>query len=113
MLFMVIEQFRDGDPLAVRTRFRERGRMLPDGVTYHASWIDPSRARCFQVMEAADVDALQPWLDAWNDLVEFEVIPVLPSADFWAKLESVTTLVSSNASTFPTGSARRPGEPAP
>jgi hypothetical protein len=88
MLFMVIEQFRDGDPLPVRTRFRERGRMLPDGVTYHASWIDPPRARCFQVMEADDVGALQPWLDAWNDIVQFEVIPVLPSADYWANLDS-------------------------
>jgi hypothetical protein len=88
MLFMVIEQFRNGDPLPVRTRFQERGRMLPNGVTYHASWIDSSRARCFQVMEADNVGALQPWLDAWNDIVEFEVIAVLASADYWANLES-------------------------
>jgi len=84
MLFMVIEQFRNGDPLPVRTRFQEHGRMLPDGVTYHASWIDPTRARCFQLMEAADADALQPWLDAWSDIVQFEVIAVLTSADYWA-----------------------------
>lgn len=88
MLFMVIERFRNGDPLPVRTRFRERGRMLPNGVTYHASWLDPSQARCFQVMEADDVAALQPWLEAWNDIVEFEVIPVLPSAEYWANLDS-------------------------
>ena len=84
MLFMVIEQFRDGDPRPVRTRFQQRGRMLPDGVTYHASWIDAERGRCFQVMEAADTGALQPWLDAWSDIVQFEVIPVLASADYWA-----------------------------
>ena len=59
MLLIVIEQFRDGDPLPVRARFRERGRMLPDGVTYHKSWIDAARARCFQVMEATDA-AFQP-----------------------------------------------------
>jgi hypothetical protein len=88
MLFMVIEEFRNRDPLPVRTRFRDRGRMLPDGVTYLASWIDPSRARCFQVMEADDAAALQPWLDAWSDIVAFEVIPVLASAAYWANLES-------------------------
>lgn len=58
--------------------------MLPDGVIYHASWIDPTRARCFQVMEAADESALQPWLDAWSDIVQFDVIPVLASSEYWA-----------------------------
>jgi hypothetical protein len=84
MLFMVIEQFRNGDPLPIRARFEERGRMLPNGVTYHASWIDPTRVRCFQLMEAADASALQPWIDAWRDIVQFEVTPVLTSADYWA-----------------------------
>jgi hypothetical protein len=89
MLFMVIEQFRNRDPLPVRTRFEERGRMLPDGVTYHASWIDAASARCFQVMEANDAAALQPWIDAWADIVDFEVVPVAASADYWATLEDV------------------------
>jgi hypothetical protein len=89
MLFMVIEQFRDGDPLPIRARFQKRGRMLPDGVAYRASWIDAARARCFQVMEADDAAALQPWLDAWADIVEFELIPVQPSDDYWASLEDV------------------------
>ena len=84
MLFMVIEQFREGDSLPVRTRFQARGRKLPDGVTYHASWIDPKRARCFQVMEAGDATALQPWINAWADIVDFEVVSVLTSADYWA-----------------------------
>jgi hypothetical protein len=86
MLFMVIEQFRNDDPLPVRARFRERGRMLPDGVIYHASWIDAARARCFQVMEAEDAAALQPWIDAWADIVDFDVVPVLASPDYWASL---------------------------
>jgi hypothetical protein len=83
---MVIERFRHGDSLPVRARFRERGRMLPDGVAYHGSWIDPAQARCFQVMEANDAAALQPWIDAWTDIVEFEVVAVLSSADYWAKV---------------------------
>jgi Protein of unknown function (DUF3303) len=61
MLFMVIEQFKNGDALAVRERFQQQGRMMPDGVEYVGSWIEPERARCFQVMKAPDADALQVW----------------------------------------------------
>jgi hypothetical protein len=84
MLIMVVEQFRHGDVHSVHERFTARGRMLPDGVTYHASWIDPERSRCFQLMEAPTPEALQPWIDRWNDLVDFEVVPVVESAAFWA-----------------------------
>jgi hypothetical protein len=58
--------------------------MLPESVIYHASWIDAQSARCFQVMEAPDEESLKPWIDAWSDLVEFEVVPVQTSAEFWA-----------------------------
>jgi uncharacterized protein DUF3303 len=61
--------------------------MLPDGVTYHASWIDPARPRCFQVMEANGAAALHPWIDAWSDIVEFEVVAVLASPDYRATAE--------------------------
>jgi hypothetical protein len=86
MLFMVIEQFRDANPIPVRVRFLQHGRMLPDGVAYHASWIDAARARCFQVMEAPDAGALDAWIERWADVVDFEVIPVLSSADYWASV---------------------------
>lgn len=82
MLFMVIEHFKD--VAAIAERFQRKGRMLPDGVTYHASWVEPGGARCFQVMEADSAEELQPWIDAWKDLARFEVIPVLTAADFWA-----------------------------
>ena len=84
MLFMAIERFRGGDPKPIRERFLERGRMLPAGVTYHASWIDPASPRCFQLMEAPNEKSLRPWLVAWNDLVEFEIIPVVTSAEYWS-----------------------------
>ncbi|HEY1159104.1 MAG TPA: DUF3303 family protein [Terracidiphilus sp.] len=86
MLFMVIEYFKDGDPKPVRERFVRDGRMLPEGVIYHASWVDPANARCFQVMEATDLDALQEWTDRWADLVDFKIVPVLPSQEYWAKM---------------------------
>jgi hypothetical protein len=58
--------------------------MLPEGVSYQASWIDPYRARCYQLMEAESADALAPWIAAWNDIVDFQVVPVLTSGDYWA-----------------------------
>jgi len=59
--------------------------MLPEGVTYHASWVDSGGTRCFQVMEAADIELLNSWVRRWDDLIDFEIVSVLPSSDFWAK----------------------------
>jgi hypothetical protein len=86
MLFVVIERFSDANLMAVGERFKLHGRMLPDGVTYHASWMEPSGARCFQIMEAPTLEALNVWVDRWHDLVDFEIIPVVPSAEFWTNL---------------------------
>lgn len=82
MLFMVIENFKDA--AAIGQRLLTKGRMLPDDVKYHASWIDAARNRCFQIMEGPHEGALRPWLDAWSDLVEFEIVPVMTSSDFWS-----------------------------
>ena len=82
MLFMVIENFK-GNIEAVGERFRQRGRMLPEGVVYHASWIEADGSRCFQVMEAPTREALDAWIERWRDLVDFEVISVLTSTDYW------------------------------
>jgi len=62
MLFMVIERFRNGDPTPIGQRFRSQGRMMPNGVNYHASWIDPATARCFQITEATSVELLNEWV---------------------------------------------------
>jgi uncharacterized protein DUF3303 len=86
MLFMVIERFKGGEVEAVGQRFRDHGRMLPDGVVYHVSWMDSTGARCFQVMEAPDRELLNLWTSRWDDLVDFEVIPVLTSSDFWSEI---------------------------
>ena len=79
MLFMVIERFRDAP--AVYRRFREQGRLAPDGVQYIASWVDVDFVRCFQVMEADDEAQLRRWAANWDDLVDFEIVPVRTSAD--------------------------------
>ena len=80
MRVMVIETFRNGDPKPVYRRFAERGRMLPQGATYIDSWVAQDGSRCFQLMDCASVAQLQPWIDTWTDLADFEVIPVTDSA---------------------------------
>ena len=87
MLFMVIERFKDGDAKRVGERFLRDGRMLPEGVTYHASWMDATGIRCFQIMEAPHPEALNHWVGRWNDLIDFEIVPVLTSRDFWSKTQ--------------------------
>ena len=88
MLFMVIERFKDGDARLIGERFRRSGRMLPDGVAYHASWVDSAGARCFQVMETEHPELLKTWVSRWDDLIDFEIVPVLASGDFWAKTQT-------------------------
>jgi hypothetical protein len=88
MLFMVIEHFRAGKAPEVYRRFRERGRMAPDGLHYVASWVDLNFERCFQVMEA-DEDALfNEWTANWSDLIEFEIVPVRTSAEAAAVIDA-------------------------
>jgi hypothetical protein len=85
MLFMVIEHFRNDDLQPVQERFQRQGRMLPEGVDYLASWIDPAKARCYQLMEAPNLEEVRLWTQFWEDLVDFEIVPVLTSQDYWAQ----------------------------
>lgn len=55
--------------------------MAPEGVTYVSSWVDMGFQRCFQVMEADDEASLREWTTKWDDLIEFEIIPVRTSGD--------------------------------
>ena len=81
MQYMIVEHFRGGRPEAVYARFRERGRMAPEGLRYVSSWVTTDGARCFQVMECDDRALLDEWMAAWTDLVEVEVVPVITSAE--------------------------------
>jgi len=87
MHFMIIERFKDADPLPIYQRLRDQGRVLPDGLRYVASWIEPNFDRCFQVMECDDLAVLQRWVLQWRDLVSFEIVPVLPSAEVRTLIE--------------------------
>jgi hypothetical protein len=85
---MVVEQFRHQDAKAVYRRLRERGRALPEGLTFVSSWVTADLGRCFQVMETDDVTRLQRWIAEWADLVEFEVVPVVAGKETSAALDS-------------------------
>lgn len=81
MLFMVIEHFDQARVKEIYARFHEKGRMIPDGLTYVDSWISADFARCFQVMQCDDVTMLQEWVLAWGDLARFEIVPLASSKD--------------------------------
>lgn len=79
MLYMVIETFTAG-ARPVYERAREQGRMLPEGLAYLDSWVEPELGRCFQLMATADPTLFDRWTAQWSDLAEFEIVPVIGSA---------------------------------
>jgi hypothetical protein len=87
MQFMVIERFKNRDAKAVSRRLREQGRGASDGLRYDGSWIEANFDRCFQLMECDDARLLQQWVAFWSDLVEFEIVPVVPSAETRAAID--------------------------
>ncbi|HEX5259239.1 MAG TPA: DUF3303 family protein [Sphingomicrobium sp.] len=82
---MVIEDMSRGGLDAIHDRFERDGRMLPEGVEYLSSWIEEDGRRCFQLMEAEDAASLDEWVARWSDIVGLEIVPVLPSTDFWKR----------------------------
>jgi hypothetical protein len=86
MLFMVIETFRNQDAKSVYRRFQSKGRMMPDGLAFVSSWVAADLGRCFQLMECDDITLLQKWVAEWSDLVDFEIVPVVPGKDTAAAL---------------------------
>ena len=81
MLFMVVEKFNNRDAKAIYRRLREGGREMPKGLTYVGSWIEANFDRCFQLMECDDARLLQEWVLAWGDLMQCEIVPVVPSKE--------------------------------
>lgn len=80
-LYMVVEHFKNKDAVPVYRRFRENGRMAPEGLLYVSSWVDERLEHCFQLMETHDRGLLEKWMANWSDLVNFEVYPVISSKE--------------------------------
>jgi len=81
MLYMVIERFKESAVPEIYQRFREKGRMMPEGLEYVSSWIDLNFKICYQLMKTQDFALFDKWIDNWRDLIEFEIIPVRSSAE--------------------------------
>lgn len=80
-LYMVVEHYKNGDAVPVYRRFRDQGRLAGEGLKYVSSWVDTTLARCYQLMETDNRALLDEWIARWSDLVDFEVYPVIPSAE--------------------------------
>ena len=89
MVYMIIEKYHPGKAKDLYQRFDEKGRMMPDGLCYINSWIDEHVTTCYQVMETDSIEKIHEWIGHWNDLADFEIVPVLTSAQARAKASGV------------------------
>ena len=80
-LYMVIEHFKNGDAVPVYRRFRDGGRLAPEGLAYVSSWVDVKLERCYQLMETDNPALLDEWISRWSDIVDFEIHPVITSKE--------------------------------
>ena len=81
LLYRVIERFKGGDAAPVYRRFRDHGRLAPEGLSYVSSWVDADLERCYQLMETDNPLLLDEWIAQWSDIIDFEVHPVITSAE--------------------------------
>jgi hypothetical protein len=88
LLYMVIEHFKNQDPAPVYKRFKEYGRLAPEGLQYVSSWVNEKLELCFQLMEADDRKYLDEWIGRWSDIVEFEVYVVISSKEAAERVSS-------------------------
>jgi len=85
---MIVETYKNRDPVPVYRRFRDHGRLAPDGVRYVSSWVDDKLERCFQLMESDKRELIDEWITRWSDLVDFEVYAVVSSAEAAERVSS-------------------------
>lgn len=78
---MIVERFKKDRIKELYDRFDKEGRLLPDGVIYIDSWIDENVETCFQLMESESLDLIHEWIEKWNNLADFEIVPVISSVE--------------------------------
>ncbi|MCP4441780.1 MAG: DUF3303 domain-containing protein [Aureispira sp.] len=78
--YMIIEHFHQDKLKEIYDRFDKKGRLMPESVHYINSWIDEKVEVCYQVMEAESREKLLEWISNWEDVTDFEIIPVIDSA---------------------------------
>ena len=50
--------------------------MLPEGLSYLNSWVNREKNICYQLMETDKVELISQWIKKWDDLTEFEIVPI-------------------------------------
>jgi len=88
MLYMVIEHFKNRNAKHIYDRFHQKGRMMPDELKYLGSWTETNYDRCFQLMECTDPSHFQEWMAHWQDLIDFELVPVMTGTEAAAKVQN-------------------------
>lgn len=73
---MIVERFKEGCWEKAYDRFHAAGRLLPEGLNYLNSWANKERNICYQLMETRSPELFNEWFSRWNDLVEFELVPI-------------------------------------
>lgn len=86
MLYLIVEYFKNKDPIPIYRRFREHGRLTPEGLKYISSWVDDKMQLCFQLMETDDRQLIDEWISNWSDIIDFEVFPVISSKEAVEKI---------------------------
>lgn len=81
MLYMIVERFKPGKAPEVYSRTETQGRLLPDGLEYLNSWVSDDLKNCYQVVSCDERELIDQWIALWSDLVDFEVIQVISSAE--------------------------------
>jgi hypothetical protein len=85
-VYMVVERFKDGRAREVYERFRAQGRLAPEGLEYIDSWVSSDVRRCYQLMRTDDARLLEQWAAQWQDLVDFEFVPVITGREAAVKV---------------------------
>jgi Protein of unknown function (DUF3303) len=93
MLYMVVERFKQGAAPKIYRRFREKGRMMPEGLEYISSWIDRDLTICWQLMRTETPALFDRWTENWTDLMDFEIVPVRASAEVVQMMAAARELI--------------------
>ena len=76
MLFMVIEPFQAPGRPPPYTAVSAKGEDGPPEVVYHASWVGHGFLAVASSHGGHGESKLREWAANWEDLVDFEIIPV-------------------------------------
>ena len=79
---MIEYSLSPGNRDVAQARFQETGGLPPDGATMLGRWHRIAGHAGYVLCEADDAVALGKWMQAWTDLLTFEIVPVANDEEF-------------------------------